>query len=748
MVSKTTSKTSKPKKKTTAKRAVAAPKRAAASKPRASGNGTVSRGGNLVIVESPAKATTIGRFLGRAYTVKASMGHVRDLPDGKIGVDPEHDFLPQYQVMKDKKSIVADLKKAGDNASSIFLATDPDREGEAISWHLLEAAGWKDVPIRRVVFHAITPEAIKEAFEHDREIDMRLVNAQQARRVLDRLVGYQLSPLLWRKVQRGLSAGRVQSVALRLVADRDRTIGGFVPVEYWSLEATLHPDAGSDFTAALHNLAGDKKRIEMADGPSADRIVADLEGASFAVSDVTKREVKRKPTAPFITSTLQQDAARQLRFSARKTMSVAQQLYEGIDIGAEGTVGLITYMRTDSPQVDASAIDDARTYIKSRWGDDYLPAAARRYTSRSKVAQEAHEAIRPTSPGRTPEALRAHLSIDQARLYELVWKRMVASQMSDAVLDSTQVEVGANGRSGQGYVFRASGSILKFPGFRTLYIEAKDENADDEDDDGRDRLLPSLSKDQALQNRGLKPGQHFTQPPPHYTEASLIKALEERGVGRPSTYAPTISTIVDRQYVTRERGTLKSTKLGQVVCDQLTAHFPDIMDLDFTAQLEEHLDDVANGKQEWVPLLKEFYGPFSKALEDANENMERVRVEEPTDEVCEKCGLPMVIKHGRFGPFLSCSGFPECKDSKPIVKKTGAHCPVCGGDLLERHGKGRTFYGCSNYPECNFTVSRRPLPVACPECEGLLVAAGRDAAHCTKCAYKGSVPEEEAVGAA
>ena len=708
-----------------------------------SGNGAAER--NLVIVESPAKATTIGRFLGNSYTVKASMGHVRDLPDGKIGVDLDHDFSPDYQLMKDKKAIIADIKKAGQTASSIFLATDPDREGEAISWHLLEAAGWKNVPIRRVVFHAITPEAVKEAFENDRDIDMRLVNAQQARRILDRLVGYQLSPLLWRKVQRGLSAGRVQSVALRLVADRDSQIDAFVPVEYWTIEAQLEPQTGSQFSATLHSLAGEKDKIELPSQVPTDRIVSDLENAPFKVASVTRREVKRRPSAPFITSTLQQDAARQLRFPARKTMAVAQQLYEGIDVGSEGSVGLITYMRTDSPQVTPSAVDETRDYIRSRWGTEYVPESARRYTTRSKVAQEAHEAIRPTSVARTPEAIRPRLTNDQYRLYELVWKRMVSSQMADAVSDSTQVAIDASGRSGQNYQFRASGSVLKFPGFRTLYIEARDEN---EEEDEQDRRLPQLSQGEALGNKGITPEQHHTQPPPRFTEASLIKALEERGVGRPSTYAPTISTIVDRQYVTRERGTLRSTRLGQVVCEQLTAHFSDIMNVDFTAQLEEQLDDVANGKREWIPMLQDFYGPFSEALSKAQDEMPRVRVEEPTDEICEKCGRPMVIKHGRFGPFMSCSGFPECKNSRPIVKKTGANCPVCGGELLERKGKGRTFFGCSNYPECSFTVSRRPLPTPCPECEGLLVVAGRDQAQCTNCAWKGSVPEEEAVGAA
>ena len=700
-------------------------------------------GRHLVIVESPAKATTIGRILGRSYIVKASMGHVRDLPEGKLGVDTERDFQPDYQVMKDKRAIIADLKKAGAAADDIYLATDPDREGEAISWHLLEAAGWKNKPVRRVVFHSITPEAIKEAFENDREIDMRLVNAQQARRILDRLVGYQLSPLLWRKVRRGLSAGRVQSVTLRLVVDRDHDIDAFKPVEYWSLAASLQPDGGRAFDAKLHNVAGGKGAIELPDQPAVDHIAADLKGAGYKVSAVKKREIKRRPAAPFITSTLQQEAWRQLRMSARQAMSVAQQLYEGINIGEGGSVGLITYMRTDSPQVAESAIEETRSYVKGKWGAEYVPQAPRRYTTRSKVAQEAHEAIRPTAPARSPESLRGHLSNDQARLYDLIWKRMVASQMADAVLDSTQIEITANGTSGAAYVFRVSGSVVKFAGFRVLYLEAKDEDAED-DEDENERVLPALAENQVLSFLGLDPQQHFTQPPPHYTEASLIKALEERGIGRPSTYAPTVSVIVDREYVTRERGTLKSTRLGQVVCEQLTGYFPNIMDLDFTARLEQQLDDVANGKLEWVPLLTEFYGPFKERLDRAMEEMPRVRVEEPTDETCEVCGRPMVIKHGRNGQFVSCSGFPDCKNSHPLQKKTGAKCPRDGGDLVERRARGRVFYGCSNYPECEFTVSRRPLPVVCPECDGLLVAAGRNQAQCTNCAYRGPVPEEEA----
>jgi DNA topoisomerase-1 len=736
-----------PKKKSAAKAKASksTPEKSVNSSRRRSAATVDTKGKSLVIVESPAKARTIGRFLGSEYVVMASMGHIRDLPSGKLGVDIENDFLPLYEIMKDKKVIAADLKKAGADASTIYLATDSDREGEAIAWHLREASKWKDIPIKRVVFHAITPEAIDEAFKNDREIDMRLVNAQQARRILDRLFGYLLSPVLWKKVQRGLSAGRVQSPTVRLVVERDAAIDAFVPIEYWSIDALVQPDAGSEFKALLHGLAGDKRKIELPDQASVDKIVADLEGTVFEVSGVTKREMKRRPSAPFITSTLQQDAARQLGFQARRTMSVAQQLYEGIDVGGtEGSVGLITYMRTDSTQVDHSAITETRNYVEQRWGKEYIPNAPRLHSTKSKVAQEAHEAIRPTSPSRAPEVIRERLSSDQFKLYELIWKRMVASQMSDAVLDSTQIEIASSGRSGQAYEFKASGSVLKFPGFRTLYIEAKD---DDSDEDAQDKTLPLLAKGQTLKNHGLQPDQHFTQPPPRFTEASLIKTLEERGVGRPSTYAPTIGTIVDRQYVSRERASLQSGQLGQVVTEQLVAHFPTIMNINFTAGLEEQLDDVANGKQEWIPVLKDFYDPFKKALDEAQENMPRVRVEEKTDEICteEGCGKPMVIKTGRFGKFMACTGFPECKHTKPLLKKTGALCPKdnCNGDLVERKGKGRIFFGCTNYPECDFTVTKRPLRSPCPECEGLLLTIGRNLAACTNCVWEGEPPEEE-----
>ncbi len=695
---------------------------------------------HLVVVESPAKAKTIGRYLGASYTVKASMGHVRDLPGGKLGVEVDNGFRPQYAVLKEKRSVIAELKKATEGAASVYLATDPDREGEAISWHLKEAAGWKRIPVHRVVFHEITPEAIREAFLHPRDIDMRLVNAQQARRILDRLVGYQLSPLLWRKVQRGLSAGRVQSVALQLVVERDREIAAFTPVEHWLLGVSLQPEGSPSFSARLQAIADDRKRVPLANQAATEVVVNDLVNAAYAVVKVDRREARRQPAPPFITSTLQQEAWRKLRFSARKTMTVAQQLYEGLPLGKEGSVGLITYMRTDSPQVAASAVRDTRDYIRAHFGEASLPKTPRRHASKSKSAQEAHEAIRPTDVDRTPDALQPHLSRDHLRLYDLIWKRMVASQMSDLVQDVTQVDISAKGRSGEAYGFRAQGSVVTFPGFRALYMESTDD-ADEE----QELTLPKLSAGQALSCLGLKPEQRFTQPPAPYNEASLIKSLEEKGIGRPSTYAPIISTIVDRQYVLRERGVLHATRLGEVVNDQLTGHFPEIMDPGFTAQLEERLDRVASGEQEWVPLLQEFYQPFALALEKAQEEMPRVKVEEPTEEVCEVCGRPMVIKRGRFGPFLSCSGFPECKTSRPLLQKTGVACPKCGGDLVQRRGrdKGRTFYGCSNYPKCDFTVSRQPLEAPCPECSGLLVAAGRGRAQCTRCAYRGAVPELE-----
>lgn len=711
----------------------AARKRSTTSAKRTERAPSVNGHRHLVIVESPAKARTVGRFLGGEYTVKASMGHVRDLPEGKLGVNVEDDFNPAYVVIKGKKTVIGDLKKAGERAASIYLATDPDREGEAISWHLVQATGWRNIPIRRVVFHQITPDAVREAFAHDRDIDMHLVNAQQARRILDRLVGYQLSPLLWRKVQRGLSAGRVQSVALRMIVERDREIASFVPREYWSLAASLRPiPSGGAFTASLHSRVGEKKRFELPNKAIVDDVTRSLAGASYAVTSVTTREVRRRPTPPFITSTLQQEAGRQLGFSARKTMTVAQHLYEGMPVGSEGSIGLITYMRTDSPKVAADAVAEVREYIRDSYGPEYVPPSPRAYTTRSKVAQEAHEAIRPTGIARHPLALQPYLDRDHWRLYDLIWKRMVASQMTDARLESTQVDVTAQPPQDSAYLFRTTGSVLKFPGFRALYVEARDEDPRsteqggraDEQDAGGGTLpsLPELRPGQALHCTGLEGSQHFTEPPPRYTEASLIKVLEERGIGRPSTYAPTIGTLDDRGYISRDRGRLQATRLGQVVNEQLLRHFPDIMDPDFTAQLEERLDGIARGDSSWVPVLRDFYLPFTEALERAQGQMTRIRVEEETDETCPQCGQPLVIKQGRFGQFMACTGFPTCRFTKPVLKRTGVACDY-GGEIVQRKGRGRPFYGCIRYPECKFTSSRVPEEVACP-LAGSTVMAG------------------------
>jgi DNA topoisomerase-1 len=729
--------------------------------PRKGAGRLATKGKSLVIVESPAKARTVGQILGAKYVVTASQGHVRDLPKGKLGVDLEQDFQPSYVVMQAKRALLNDLKKAGDNATDIYLATDPDREGEAISWHLQTSAMWdqRARPPKRVVFHEITQEAVQEAFQHPRDIDMRLVNAQQARRILDRLVGYQLSPLLWQRVQRGLSAGRVQSVALRLVVDREREIQAFVPVESWTLEAQLHKtalglleavkprtastdpaDPPVQFTGVLHSRKGERERINIANQDEAQRYQAELEQATYAVAEVRKRDVRQRPTAPFTTSTLQQEAGRKLRYTAQRTMVVAQQLYEGLAIGSEGSVGLITYMRTDSTQVAQSAVQETRQYIQERFGPEYLPEKPRAYQTRAKAAQEAHEAIRPTSIRRAPDAMRQYLTSEQFQLYSLIWSRMLASQMADARSEATTVNIEAAGLGSPNvYIFRATGSVLKFPGFRALYLESRD---DGEDEDGR-KLLPELAVGDPLSCANLDALQHFTQPPPRYTEATLIKAMEENGIGRPSTYAPTIGTLLNRHYVEKEQNRLVPSVLGTTVTRLLVQFFTNVMDPDFTARMEEELDEVSRGEREWVPMLRDFYSPFAKALETAQESMPREKVEEETDEVCTNCAKPMVIKTGRFGRFLACTGFPECKTTRPMLRKTGVACPRCGGDLVERRarGRGRPFFGCSRYPECEFISNRRPVPTPCPECGGMMVAESRDTVACTVCAWKGPADE-------
>ena len=719
-----------------------------------------SAGKSLVIVESPAKARTVGQILGNKYVVTASQGHVRDLPKSKIGVDVEQDFEPSYVIMKDKQSLLTQIKKAGKEAKQVFLATDPDREGEAISWHLQTAADWGSLatPPKRVVFHEITKEAVEEAFRNPREIDMQLVNAQQARRILDRLVGYQISPLLWRRVQRGTSAGRVQSVSLRMVVDREREIEAFIPVESWTIDNILRK-AGSEaieknqFSASLHSVKGDRARISIPKEEDARRYESELADADYKVAEVRKRDVRQRPSAPFTTSTMQQEAGRKLRFTAQRTMAVAQQLYEGLNVGSEGQIGLITYMRTDSTQVASTALEEVREYIQARYGKDHLPAKPKVYTRAAKGAQEAHEAVRPTSIKRDPASLKDYLSGEQLNLYTLIWSRMLASQMEDARSEATTLNIDAVCKgTGAVYNFRASGSVLKFAGFRSVYMEGRDDSEETNDKNS----LPALAVGDALSCSKLDANQHFTEPLPRFTEATLIKAMEEKGIGRPSTYAPTIGTLVDRNYVERERNRLTPTKLGITITDLLTEYFTNIMDLDFTAKMEEELDDVSRGERDWVPMLGEFYGPFEEALSNADELMPKIRMDEETDEVCDcggsdkcehtdTCGKPLVIKTGRFGRFMACTGFPECRKTKPILKKTGVSCPKpnCGGDIVERRarGRGRSFYGCSNYPDCDLILNQQPLPTPCPECAGLMVMKGRNNSACTNCSWQEAILE-------
>ncbi len=740
-------------------------------------------GEKVVIVESPAKARTIQKYLGKGYKVTSSMGHVRDLPKNGLAIDIEHDFAPSYEIVKPK--VVSELNQAVRNADAIYLATDPDREGEAIAWHITQAVKTpKKTPIYRVVFQEITRNAVQQALQQPRQINQNLVDAQQARRVLDRLVGYQLSPLLWDKVKRGLSAGRVQSVAVRLIVEREREIENFKPQEYWTIEADLLKEAGIAprdlFRATLIERDGKKlEKFSIERREQAEAIVADLQGAAYTVLKVTRRDKRRSPPPPFTTSTLQQEAARKLGFSAKKTMMLAQRLYEGVDIGGEeGIVGLITYMRTDSVQVAAEAQAEAREVIDQRFGREYLPDQPPVYKTKAKGAQEAHEAIRPTSSARTPEQLNERLERDLWRLYDLIWKRFIASQMAPAIFDSTTVDIAAQPSvaGAPPYLFRATGSVLKFPGFLAVYNVSLDEGEEDEDSE---RRLPPLAEGENLQLVELLPVQHFTEPPPRYTEASLVKELERLGIGRPSTYATILSTIQEREYVEMVDKKLIPTMLGRIVTDLLVEHFGNIVDYDFTSSLEQQLDDIAEGSKQWVPVLREFYGPFRSTLETAQRQMRNVKREEiitdldcpkcgkgklvikfgrngeflacsrynregegdscdftsdfhrdengnivldqasapeTSDVLCNVCGRPMVIKKSRFGPFLGCSGYPECtntrrigRDGKPVPlpEPTGVTCPKCGeGELLRRRGKfGRPFYGCSRYPKCDYITN-------------------------------------------
>ncbi len=668
----------------------------------------------LIIVESPTKARTIKKFLPPRYAVSASVGHVRDLPKSSLGVDVEHDFAPKYLTIKGKGDVIKELKSAVKGASDVYLATDPDREGEAIAWHLAELL--KLPKPMRIELHEITKEAALAALRDPHPIDMDRVNAQQARRILDRLVGYKISPLLWSKVRGGLSAGRVQSVAVKLIVDREREILAFVPREYWSITASLATASEPEqpFNADLVAYRGEK--AEIASQERAAEILRELEGAAYRVASVRKREVKRNAPAPFTTSTLQQEASRKLKMRVRRAMQVAQVLYEGIDLGgSEGTVGLITYMRTDSTRISDQAREMAREYVVSTYGEAFH--GGRVYKVR-EGAQDAHEAIRPTSVFNTPQRVAGHLKRDELRLYTMVWERFVASQMSAAVFDQTTVDVAAGNCT-----FRATGSTMRFAGFTRVYEESRE----DEKESGKRIVLPELHDGAPLDCRKIEPKQHFTEPPPRYTEAALVKALEDNGVGRPSTYSTIVETIQARGYVTQQERRFMPTEIGTAVNDLLVEHFPKIVSLDFTASMEGDLDKVAVGSEDWVALLRGFYGPFAGELESAQQKLPRLELrDEPTDEICPNCGRPMVIKTGRFGKFISCTGYPECKTTKPIVKDTGAKCPKDGGAILERRSrKGRTFYGCANYPNCDFVSWDRVVAEPCPICGSYAIAKTR-----------------------
>ena len=697
------------------------------------------RKGKLVIVESPAKARTIGRFLGKGYVLKASMGHVRDLLKSRLSVDVENEFSPEYRVPNDKRKLMKALRKDVSRAETVYVATDLDREGEAIAWHLMESAEIDPERLRRVTFHEITRDAIERAFADPRKINMQLVDAQQARRILDRLVGYSLSPLLWRKVAGRLTAGRVQSVAVRLIVEREREIESHVPQEYWRIKAELKREGGGKtehhFVAGLRRVDGQAvgrdKEYRLSSDADVRPLVHDLELASWRVQAVKRGERRRRPSAPYRTSTLQQDAFRRLGFTARRTMTLAQQLYEGMALDGNQADGLITYMRTDSVNVSAQAQEQARVFILDRYGKDFLPHKSPTYKG-SKGAQEAHEAIRPTKVARTPPALKSALSRDQYRLYKLIWERFLGSQMADAIYDTLRVDVLAQGMSHQ-YDFRATGVSIRFAGFLRVYQPDSDESGRREEDSAE---IPTLQENEALLLQKLLPEQSFTKPLPRYTEATLVKALEEHGVGRPSTYAPTLSTIVNRGYVTREDRRLFPTEIGVTVNDLLVQYFSDVLDIGFTARMENSLDLIATGDSELIPVLSEFWDQFSVDLERASIDMPKIeRKPEILGRDCPKCGKELLARMGRFGKFVGCSGFPDCKHTEPLLEPIGVACPDCENDLVQRRTKkGRTFYGCVTYPDCEWTSWARPLAVPCPNCGGLLLTKGKDKAVCADCA--------------
>lgn len=693
----------------------------------------------LIIVESPTKVNTIKRYLKGDYEVVASMGHLRDLPKSKIGVDIEHGFQPEYTDIKGKEALIRDIRKKAKKSEQVLLAGDPDREGEAISWHLAQLLGLDIADKNRVTFNEITESGIHAGMEHPRSIDLNLVNAQQARRILDRIVGYKLSPFLWKKVRRGLSAGRVQSVAVRMIVDRENEIRNFVSQEYWTIDAMFTaPSSKKAFAGKLVNVDG--KKMDFPDKASVDEILARLDGADFIVTNVKKSVHKKSPAAPFTTSTLQQEASRRLGFQARRTMKTAQELYEGIDLAGIGPTGLITYMRTDSLRVSDEARANAYSYISGKYGEKYIPPAPKKYKTKAN-SQDAHEAIRPSRPDLTPDAIKDKgLSTDQFKLYKLIWERFIASQMADCLMDTVSVDIDAAGCG-----FRATGNSVKFDGFTVLYEEAKDDSGE------KSSMLPPIAKNDVLNVQSLDGTQHFTQPPPRYTEATLVKAFEENGIGRPSTYAPTITTILQRSYVEREGKQLKPTTLGEVTTELMKEHFDKIVDVKFTAGMENNLDSVEAGKTSWVKTLDDFYKDFSAALTEAETAMDGKRVkipDEATDQICELCGKPMVIKIGRFGKFLACSGFPDCKNTKRLVQESGGTCPLCGGKLLiKKTKKGKKYFGCEKNPECPFMTWDTPTDQLCPTCGSTLFnkggKKGKLLCHKPDCGYERDMANED-----
>lgn len=740
---------------------------------------------NLVIVESPTKAKTIAKFLGRGYKVLSSFGHVRDLPQKELGVDVDKDFEPKYVIPAKSKKVVTELKKAAAAADMVYFASDSDREGEAITWHLMEILKLKPAKTKRITFHEITETAINEALAHPRDIDLKMVDAQQARRVLDRLVGYELSPFLWRKVARGLSAGRVQSVIVRLIVEREREIEKFVAQEYWSIEAMLHGKKTPEQIMAKLTKKDDETldKFALGEAGSADAVVKDLEGAAWSISTIERKSVKRSPNAPYTTSTLQQDGNNKLGYSAKQTMMLAQQLYEGVELGEKGPTGLITYMRTDSVNLSEKFVGEARAYLIEKYGKESVTEEPRKFKSKAKNAQEAHEAIRPTDPSMTPDMAATHLDDRQAKLYEMIWRRAMASQMQDAEMSTVGMNIEAEKKGTPRYTFRASGSTVAKKGFLEV-----------DDADIKENLLPELEEGEKLEPDSVTPKQHFTEPPPRFTEASIVKTLEENGIGRPSTYAPTISTVVDRGYVEKDQRKLKPTELATLVNDLLVAHFPDVVDFQFTAHMEDSLDDIAEGTKKWVPVIAAFYKPFKKNLKEKEKEVSKKAVTEvATDEVCEKCGKPMVnkigrfgrflacsgypdcrntktvpgsepaggaaavpidekcetcgapmmIKRGRFGEFLSCSRYPDCKTIKPILKKTGVKCNVClTGDIIEKKTRrGKIFFACSRYPDCKNALWSKPTGELCPKCKSLIVFAKKDTVKCSskECDYERTI---------